>query len=86
MAWIMAFILECKSLENLRKNYLCKYYYLNPNIIKFNELMSTHKKKTLGKLCFFIVKIYDAVCTPNPNPLSTLLSLFYTTKGRDRFH
>ena len=60
------FILECKSLENLRKNYLCKYYYQNPNIIKFNELMSTHKKKMLEKLCCFIVKIYDAVCTPNP--------------------
>ena len=60
------FILECKSLENLRKNYLCKYYYQNPNIIKFNKLMSTHKKKMLEKLCFFIVKIYDAVCTPNP--------------------
>ena len=42
------------------------YYYQNPNIIKFNELMSTHKKKMLGKLCFFIVKIYDAVCTHNP--------------------
>ena len=39
------FILECKSLENLRKNYLCKYYYENPNIIKFNEIMSTHQKK-----------------------------------------
>ena len=60
------FILECKSLENLRKKYLCKYYNQNPNIIKFNELMSTHKKKMLEKLCFFIVKIYDAVCTPNP--------------------
>ena len=47
------FILECKSLENLRKNYLCKYYYQNPNIIKFNELMSTHKKKMLEKLSFF---------------------------------
>ena len=42
------------------------YYYQNPNIIKFNELMSTHKKKMLKKLCCFIVKIYDAVCTPNP--------------------
>ena len=63
-------ILKCKSLENLRKNYLCKYDYQNPNIIKFNELytyiMSTHKKKMLGKLCFFIVKLYNAVCTPNP--------------------
>ena len=60
---VMNFIL---SLENLRKNYLCKYYYQNPNIIKFNELVSTHRKKMLEKLCFFIVKIYDAVCTPNP--------------------
>ena len=31
--------------------------------------MSTHKKKMLEKLCFFIVKIYDAVCTPNPKSL-----------------
>ena len=35
-------------------------------VFSFNELMSTHKKKMLEKLCFFIVKIYDAVCTPNP--------------------
>ena len=41
------FILECKSLKNLRKNYLCKYYYQNPNIIKFNELMSTVGKTLL---------------------------------------
>ena len=31
--------------------------------------MSTHKKKMLEKLCFFNVKIYDAVCTPNPESL-----------------
>ena len=59
------FILKCKSLENLRKNYLCKYYYQNPNNIKFNELMSIPTKKMLGKLCFFVVKLYNAVCTPN---------------------
>ena len=64
--WISFFFLECKSLENRRKNYLCKYYYQNPNIIKFNELMSSHEKKMLEKLRFFIVKIYDSVCTPNP--------------------
>ena len=47
------FILECKFLENLRKNYLCKYYYQNPNIIKLNELMSTHKKENVGKTLLF---------------------------------
>ena len=69
-------ILECKSLDNiLRKNHLCKYYYQNPNIIKFKELMSTNKKKMSENLCFFIVKIYDTVLYP----LSTLLSLLMYT-------
>ena len=54
------FILEC------RKNYPFKYYYQNPNIIKFNELMSTHKNENVGKTLLFIVKKIDAVCTPNP--------------------
>ena len=64
-----------KSLQNLRKNYLCKYYYQNPNIIKFNELMSTHKKKILEKLSFLLLKYMMLSVLLILNPLSILLSL-----------
>ena len=56
------FILECKSLENLRKNYLCKYYYQNPYIIKFHRIHANSQKESIGKTLLFIVKIYDAAC------------------------
>ena len=53
------FILECKSLENQRKNYLCKYYYQN------QRTFVNSQKENVGKTLFFIVKIYDAVCIPH---------------------
>ena len=70
------FILDCKSLENLRKNYLCKYYYQNPNIIKFNELMSILTKRKCWKNFAFLLLIYMMLSLfLILNPLSTLLSL-----------
>ena len=64
-------ILTCSTWFTREIKWGCKkpmdvlyYYYQNPNIKKLNEL--TRKKKMLGKLCFFIFKIYDAVRTHNP--------------------
>ena len=70
------FILECKSLENLRKNYLCKYYYQNPNIIKFNDhLCQLTKRKCWKNFAFLLLKYMMRSVLLILNPLSTLLSL-----------
>ena len=58
------YILECKTLSNVRKNYLGNYYSSRPNVIKFMEIMSTSNEKMMKKLCIFIQKIYAAVCPP----------------------
>ena len=57
------YILECDTVQNIRKCFLCNYCQ-RPNVIKFTELMSTHNETILKKICMFIVKIYDAVCPP----------------------
>ena len=58
------YLLECSSLSNIRKNYLQRRYCTRPNIIKFNEIMSTCNIKKLKKLCIFISKIYSIACSP----------------------
>ena len=58
------YILECDTIQNIRKYFLCNNYCQRPNVIKFTELMSTHNETILKKICMFIVKIYDAVCPP----------------------
>ena len=50
------YILECDTIQNIRKYFLCKYYYQRFNIIKFTLLMSTHYETILEKICMFIVK------------------------------
>lgn len=48
------FILECKYLLELRTNYLPKFYYSRPNMLKFIEIMSTNNNKLLNKLAAYI--------------------------------
>ena len=59
------FILECKSLSTLRKEYLISRYCHVPNTLKFKELMTSSNFKTLKKLCIFITKIQELVCCPH---------------------
>ena len=40
--------------ENDRKEYLKSYFYKRPNILKFNELMSSRNRQTLIKLSKFV--------------------------------
>ena len=58
------YILECKSLCAVRKEFLPPRYCINPNVIKFSEILSTTSAKKLRNLCTFITKIYDLVCPP----------------------
>ena len=58
------YFLECNALATLGKYYLYRIYCSRPNIMKFNEIMSTSNVKILKKLCIFISKIYETVCSP----------------------
>ena len=50
-------LLECKSLKNIRIEYIPRYYSAHPNIYKFETLMSTNKYDLLIKLlCKFLTE------------------------------
>ena len=55
------YVLVCKNFQEQRPKYLKRYYYQHPNIIKFEELMSTKRTTKLKKLCMFINIIMKAV-------------------------
>ena len=48
------YLLTCKHFESERKRYLKHYYYVRPNIIKFDQLMNLKKVAELKNLCRFI--------------------------------
>ena len=51
------YLLTCKSIQEIRKQYLKRYYYTNPNILQFESLMNTKNKIELRKICSFIGQI-----------------------------
>lgn len=55
------FVLVCKHFQEYRSKYIHSYYYRHPNILKFEQLMSTTKPKKLKKLCMFIDIIMKTV-------------------------
>ena len=48
------YLMTCKHFEVERKQYLKRYYFVRPNIIKFGQLMNTRKTVDLKNLCRFI--------------------------------
>ena len=48
------YLFSCNHFEVERKQYLKRYYYVRPNIIKFEKLMNTKTIFVLKKLCRFI--------------------------------
>ena len=44
------FLLECSLYNNLRNQYIKKYYWKIPNILNIKELMSTTNKRILNNL------------------------------------
>ena len=53
------FVLECKQYEDLRKQYISKYYSIRPSMFKFIELINTNNKNTIRKLSMFVHKAFD---------------------------
>ena len=43
------YLLECEYYKHSREKYIKRYYYLHPNILKFNELMNNLNLKTARK-------------------------------------
>ena len=48
------YLLCCKELSVQRKQYIRPYYYKQPNIIKFAELMNVSNIRELKRLCTFV--------------------------------
>ena len=48
------FILVCKTLSEIRKKYIKKYYYTRPSVYKFIALLQNTNKKVLTNLAKFI--------------------------------
>ena len=55
------YLLKCELFSEDRRKYIKQYYYRNPNILKYNELMNTTNIPMLKKLCIFIGKILKSV-------------------------
>ena len=53
------FVIKCPTYNDIRRKYISTAYIRNPSMYKFNELMSTDKKKVLAKLSKFISEALD---------------------------
>ena len=53
------FLLECPIYTNIRKMYIKKFYWKNPNILKFTELLKSENENVLKKLAFFVYKGFE---------------------------
>ena len=58
------YLLECPYFKEDRVKLIKKYYYTHPNVMKYKELMATHKIKQLRMLSKFIAIII--LKTKNP--------------------
>ena len=52
-------ILECTKYIDLRKKYVPKFYYVNPSMFKFIDLLLCKKKKVQNNLCIYIGKSFS---------------------------
>lgn len=59
------YILECKVLCKIRSQFLSKEFCSAPNTKKFCDIMSSNNSVTLRKLCIFILKINQILCSPD---------------------
>ena len=55
------YVLNCNFFTNDRKEFMNRYYYQRPNIIKYSELMNTANKTKLKKLAIFVSKILKII-------------------------
>ena len=57
------FILECAIYDGLRKKYIKRYYWQNPNMPKFIELLTSEDSKIIKNLSCFIEKAFKMRAT-----------------------
>ena len=55
------YLLACKRLSYLRKQYLPSYCHKNPNIFKLQNLMSNTNISVQRKLCIFIKSMFSTL-------------------------
>lgn len=48
------FVLKCTYFDDLRKSYIKKYYYKNPSMFKFCQLLNSNNRMSLLNLCRFL--------------------------------
>ena len=53
------YLLECDYYKQSREKYIKRYYYLHPNVLKFNELMNNLNLKTARNLSMMLREIID---------------------------
>ena len=53
------FLLECKTFSDLRKQYIKPYFWRNPNMIKFTELMKSENPTIIRKLAIYTYKCFE---------------------------
>lgn len=51
------YIMTCRQFKAQRFKYINKYFYQNPNILKFKQLMNSENITELNNLCYFIQEI-----------------------------
>lgn len=52
------FTLICPVYSDLRKEYLQRYYYIKPSVMKFITLLNSSKRKLLYNLAIYIIKSF----------------------------
>ena len=48
------YLFECTYFNFERRRYISKFYFVRPNVIKFNKLMNSDNKTVLAKLSIFV--------------------------------
>lgn len=55
------YLLSCRRLHNLRKQYLSSYFCSRPNVYKLQKLMNCKNLGILRKLCLFVKAIFSTL-------------------------
>ena len=55
------YMLTCSYLNNLRRQYKDRKFFVRPNFIKFSSLLNATHLAILRKLCLFIKSIFDSL-------------------------
>ena len=54
-------VLQCGIYKDLRKQYIAKYFWVRPNMLKFIQLFSSERQKTICNLAIFVEKAFKQI-------------------------